>query len=239
VQAGGYGGADCGVTAAALLGHSGQPARVAAREVLAGYCRRHGLLAVGGGGAGGGSGSSKAAQAAALQPRSRSGGGRTAAAATTEHHAYEKMATSTSKWGKMATKSARQPWVVTEKVHGANFCISTDGAAVWFAKRGAVLGGEEDFFGFRSAAAVPHRWSQPGVVEGGEAGGAGGAGGGGGAGGTGGASGLQAQWEQSALYAFQEAKRRVAAGGVRGAGAGFGFSDGCAATAVLERLDIF
>jgi hypothetical protein len=174
-----------------------------------------------------------------LQPRSRSGGGRTAAAATTEHHAYEKMATSTSKWGKMATKSARQPWVVTEKVHGANFCISTDGAAVWFAKRGAVLGGEEDFFGFRSAAAVPHRWSQPGVVEGGEAGGAGGAGGGGGAGGAGGASGLQAQWEQSALHAFQEAKRRVAAGGVRGAGAGFGFSDGCAATAVLERLDIF
>ncbi|MBD2181507.1 RNA ligase [Planktothrix sp. FACHB-1355] len=41
-------------------------------------------------------------------------------------------------------------WVVTEKIHGANFAIVTDGENVRFAKRKEFLPPNEDFFGFKS-----------------------------------------------------------------------------------------
>lgn len=41
-------------------------------------------------------------------------------------------------------------WVVTEKVHGANFCMLTDGEQVQFAKRKSLLDPEEDFFGYHA-----------------------------------------------------------------------------------------
>ncbi len=39
-------------------------------------------------------------------------------------------------------------WVVTEKIHGANFGITTDGVTVEFAKRKELLQPGEDFFGY-------------------------------------------------------------------------------------------
>jgi Rnl2 family RNA ligase len=39
-------------------------------------------------------------------------------------------------------------WVVTEKIHGANFGITTDGVKVEFAKRKELLQAGEDFFGY-------------------------------------------------------------------------------------------
>jgi Rnl2 family RNA ligase len=41
-------------------------------------------------------------------------------------------------------------WVVTEKVHGANFALVTDGASVRAAKRKALLEAGEEFFGYES-----------------------------------------------------------------------------------------
>ena len=41
-------------------------------------------------------------------------------------------------------------WVVTEKIHGANFCILSNGDETHFAKRKAILSSEENFFGFHS-----------------------------------------------------------------------------------------
>jgi Rnl2 family RNA ligase len=45
---------------------------------------------------------------------------------------------------------ARVPWIVTEKIHGANFCLVTDGAVLRCAKRKAYLDPDEDFFGHRA-----------------------------------------------------------------------------------------
>lgn len=39
-------------------------------------------------------------------------------------------------------------WVVTEKIHGANFCILGNNDEACFAKRKAVLADEENFFGY-------------------------------------------------------------------------------------------
>ncbi|MBE9086095.1 RNA ligase [Tolypothrix sp. LEGE 11397] len=44
-------------------------------------------------------------------------------------------------------------WVVTEKIHGANFGICTDGFEVRFAKRKEFLQPGEDFFGYQSLQA--------------------------------------------------------------------------------------
>lgn len=41
-------------------------------------------------------------------------------------------------------------WVATEKVHGANFCFETDGAAVEYASRTSRLGAGADFFNART-----------------------------------------------------------------------------------------
>ncbi len=63
--------------------------------------------------------------------------------------AYEKIAEDASRW-QMDEASARlfakTEWVVTEKVHGANFCFVTDGVTVRCAKRKRLLGEGESFF---------------------------------------------------------------------------------------------
>lgn len=41
-------------------------------------------------------------------------------------------------------------WIVTEKIHGANFCILTNGEEIHFAKRKEILPEEENFFGYHS-----------------------------------------------------------------------------------------
>lgn len=44
---------------------------------------------------------------------------------------------------------SRVPWAVTEKIHGANFCFITDGAAVQCANRRAILRPDEPFFAYQ------------------------------------------------------------------------------------------
>ncbi|HEU4412321.1 MAG TPA: RNA ligase family protein [Polyangiaceae bacterium] len=63
---------------------------------------------------------------------------------------YEKIAEAPSQWGlddAALRRLGRATWVVTEKVHGANFCFLLDGRTVRCAKRKALLGPGEDFFG--------------------------------------------------------------------------------------------
>lgn len=64
---------------------------------------------------------------------------------------YEKIPENPNKWN--LTESDYQnfkktDWVVTEKIHGANFGIVTDGLEVKFAKRKQFLDSSEDFFGY-------------------------------------------------------------------------------------------
>jgi Rnl2 family RNA ligase len=47
----------------------------------------------------------------------------------------------------------KQVWVASEKIHGANLCICTDGAEIVVAKRRAVLDAGDPFFGYRRAVA--------------------------------------------------------------------------------------
>lgn len=65
---------------------------------------------------------------------------------------YEKIALSPDKW-KLSMSDTRllkkADWVVTEKIHGANFCVLTDGIVVRCAKRKALLEKNDDFFGFQ------------------------------------------------------------------------------------------
>lgn len=68
-----------------------------------------------------------------------------------EHDAYEKMASNLGKYklGEGAyRKFSKTEWVVTEKIHGANFCVLTDGKETRFAKRKALLETGEDFFAY-------------------------------------------------------------------------------------------
>ncbi|MEL7244668.1 MAG: RNA ligase family protein [Cyanobacteria bacterium J06573_2] len=65
---------------------------------------------------------------------------------------YEKIPENLNKWN--LTESDYQnlrktDWVVTEKIHGANFGIVTDGLEVRFAKRKQFLDSGEDFFGYQ------------------------------------------------------------------------------------------
>jgi Rnl2 family RNA ligase len=64
---------------------------------------------------------------------------------------YEKIAESLDAWlgdDEAAYRALRGvPWIVTEKIHGANFCLLTDGRAIRAAKRKALLRDGEDFFG--------------------------------------------------------------------------------------------
>jgi Rnl2 family RNA ligase len=67
---------------------------------------------------------------------------------------YEKMAESLAAWlgdDEAAFRaSSRAEWIVTEKIHGANFCLVTDGAAIRCAKRKGWLADDEDFFGHQA-----------------------------------------------------------------------------------------
>ncbi|HEY9669045.1 MAG TPA: RNA ligase family protein [Coleofasciculaceae cyanobacterium] len=68
---------------------------------------------------------------------------------------YEKIPESANKWN-LAESDYRlfkkTDWVVTEKIHGANFGIVTDGSEVRFAKRKEFLPLNEDFFDYQSLA---------------------------------------------------------------------------------------
>ena len=64
---------------------------------------------------------------------------------------YPKISESTQAFTPEAGDAASSNWVVTEKIHGANFSIavSADGA-ITFASRGRQLAASDNFFGFRS-----------------------------------------------------------------------------------------
>lgn len=40
-------------------------------------------------------------------------------------------------------------WVVTEKIHGSNFCFTTDGKEIKCAKRNALIEDDKSFFGHK------------------------------------------------------------------------------------------
>jgi Rnl2 family RNA ligase len=68
---------------------------------------------------------------------------------------YEKIPESPNKWN--FTESdyrafKKTDWVVTEKIHGANFGISTDGSEIRFAKRKEFLQSDDNFFDYQSLA---------------------------------------------------------------------------------------
>ncbi len=65
---------------------------------------------------------------------------------------YEKIAESSSEWhldeaGYRLLEKV--PWVVTEKIHGANFCFVLDGQAILCANRKHLLNSTDDFFQFQ------------------------------------------------------------------------------------------
>lgn len=66
---------------------------------------------------------------------------------------YEKIPESFNQW-KLTESDYRvfkkTDWVVTEKIHGANFGITTDGSSVGFAKRKEFLQPDADFFNYQS-----------------------------------------------------------------------------------------
>lgn len=69
-----------------------------------------------------------------------------------QYRAYEKIPENINRWN--LTESdyrnfSKTDWVVTEKIHGANFGIVTDGKTVRFAKRKEFLDSGEDFFGYQ------------------------------------------------------------------------------------------
>jgi Rnl2 family RNA ligase len=65
---------------------------------------------------------------------------------------YEKIAESPEEWhiDEAAYRLlAKEPWVVTEKIHGANFCFLTDGQIVLCANRKHILSSTDDFFHYQ------------------------------------------------------------------------------------------
>ena len=65
---------------------------------------------------------------------------------------YEKMPKSFKKFNLTESERGaleRQQWVVTEKIHGANFCFVYANKQLRFAKRKAYLNWSDDFFGFQ------------------------------------------------------------------------------------------
>jgi Rnl2 family RNA ligase len=83
-----------------------------------------------------------------------------ATAMTTEpwtYPGYEKIADSPERWrlDERGWRSLRRAtWVVTEKIHGANFCLATDGVTVRAANRRQWLADDDFFFGWQSVAAA-------------------------------------------------------------------------------------
>ncbi|MBV6626805.1 MAG: RNA ligase [Rivularia sp. (in: Bacteria)] len=69
-----------------------------------------------------------------------------------EYIAYEKIPENPNRWNLTESDYRnfnKSDWVVTEKIHGANFGIVTDGLEVKFAKRKQFLDSGEDFFGYQ------------------------------------------------------------------------------------------
>jgi len=65
---------------------------------------------------------------------------------------YDRIPESTDSWsGDLAQlrKLDKVSWVVTEKIHGANFCLLADGRGVSCAKRKAILREEDAFFNYQ------------------------------------------------------------------------------------------
>lgn len=74
---------------------------------------------------------------------------------TEEFASYEKMPNSLKKLRLTAADYAqvnKLQWVVTEKIHGANFSFVYENQQLRFAKRKAFLSWEDDFFGFQAVA---------------------------------------------------------------------------------------
>ncbi|MCJ8278557.1 MAG: RNA ligase [Rivularia sp. ALOHA_DT_140] len=68
-----------------------------------------------------------------------------------KYFVYEKIPENFNQWNltELDYRSFKKTdWVVTEKIHGANFGIVTDGWEVRFAKRKEFLDSQEDFFGY-------------------------------------------------------------------------------------------
>ncbi|TAF65404.1 MAG: 2'-5' RNA ligase [Cytophagales bacterium] len=69
-----------------------------------------------------------------------------------ENPAYEKITQHTKNWGleeKQLQELQKMTWVVSEKIHGANFSFVFEGHQLFFAKRKAYLQWKDDFFGFQ------------------------------------------------------------------------------------------
>ena len=65
---------------------------------------------------------------------------------------YDKIPENTRRWGvdeDAMRRATRGDWVVSEKIHGANFCAVVDGAGIRGAKRKSLLADGEDFFNHR------------------------------------------------------------------------------------------
>jgi Rnl2 family RNA ligase len=69
------------------------------------------------------------------------------ASSSTMFTKYEKMPESLTK-----LDLPKQLWVVTEKIHGANFAFIIDSNSVYYAKRTGLLNWDDDFFGFQLVA---------------------------------------------------------------------------------------
>lgn len=70
-----------------------------------------------------------------------------------QHFSYQKIRESAKKWQlniQQYQLLEKLDWVVTEKIHGANFSILVDKEGVLFAKRKEILEVDEDFFGYHS-----------------------------------------------------------------------------------------
>lgn len=69
-------------------------------------------------------------------------------------HSYEKIPETSKDWQDISNLSRnllkKTPWVVTEKIHGANFCFMTNGQEIRCAKRKFFLTPQENFFAYHT-----------------------------------------------------------------------------------------
>ncbi len=68
---------------------------------------------------------------------------------------YEKITETPEQWQLDETgfrQLEKATWVVTEKIHGANFCMLTDGKTITCANRKHILGPQDDFFRYQIVA---------------------------------------------------------------------------------------
>lgn len=77
-----------------------------------------------------------------------------------DYPSYDKIAESLERWlgdDEPAMRALRSvPWVATEKIHGANLCIASDGERVCIGKRKEWLADDDVFFGYRRATEPLH-----------------------------------------------------------------------------------